>query len=116
MKTKREKKADSNLTWEVSMDGMSDARGPLQGDVVKKHGSLSKASPQGSSGAANGALSPAQNCGEIMENKLRNVWMDSSISVNAVNTTNVLNFTGTWQCVERDIQTELNWAALFKYR
>lgn len=108
MKTKRVKKADSNLTWEVSMDGMSDARGPLQRDIVKKHGYLSEASPQGSSGAANGALNPAQNCVEIMENKLRNVWLDSSISDNAVKTTNVLNLTGTWQCVERDIQTEMS--------
>lgn len=61
------------------MDGMSDARGTLQGDVVQKHGSLSVASPHGSSGAANRALSPAQNCKG--ENKERGLCMDSNISV-----------------------------------
>lgn len=35
------------------MDGMSDASGTLQGDVVEKHGSLSVVTPQGCSGAAN---------------------------------------------------------------
>jgi len=46
------------------MDGMSDASGTLQGDVVQKHGSLSVVFPPGSSGAAKRALSPAQNCRE----------------------------------------------------
>lgn len=35
------------------MDGMSDASGTLQGDVVEKHGSLSVFTPQGYSGAEN---------------------------------------------------------------
>lgn len=43
------------------MDGMSDARGSLQGDVVQKHGSFFVASPQGSSGAESRLLSLAQN-------------------------------------------------------
>lgn len=42
------------------MDGMRDASGALQGDVVEKHGSFSVGSTQCSSGAAIGALSPAQ--------------------------------------------------------
>lgn len=85
-----------HITWEVSMDGMSDARGSLQGDVVQKHGSLSVASPQCSSGAANRALRPAQNYWEIKENK----EIYRYISVNAVNTTNVLSFTGARQSSE----------------
>lgn len=36
------------------MDGMSDASGTLQGDVVEKHGSLLIVPLQGSSGAAEG--------------------------------------------------------------
>lgn len=46
------------------MDGMGDACGTLQGDVVQKHGSLSAVDPQSFKGAADGALSPAQ-YGEI---------------------------------------------------
>lgn len=42
------------------MDGMRDASGPLKGDVVQKHGSLSDTSPHGFLGAAD-ALCPAQN-------------------------------------------------------
>lgn len=49
-KNKQNKRTGSNLTWEVPMDGMSDAGGPLQGDIVQKHVSLSEASPLRSSG------------------------------------------------------------------
>lgn len=48
----KEKQATGrSLTWEVSMNGVSDAGGPLQRDVVQKHGSVS-------SGAANGVRGP----------------------------------------------------------
>ena len=43
------------------MDGMGDASGALQGDVVQKHGSLLVASTKYPSGAANRALSSGQN-------------------------------------------------------
>lgn len=44
------------------MDGMADAGGPLQGDVVEKHGSGS-----GWFWAANGVLSPTQSCKQTKE-------------------------------------------------
>lgn len=57
---KKGKGCGLSLTWEVSMDGMCDASGSLQGDVVQKHGSLLHASPHASERAAD-APSPAQN-------------------------------------------------------
>lgn len=50
VKSKQNKRTGSKLTWEVAMDGMSDACGPLQGDIVQKHVSLFEASPLCSSG------------------------------------------------------------------
>lgn len=46
--SKKEKGCGLSLTWEVSMDGMCDASGSLQRDVVQKHGSLLYASPRAS--------------------------------------------------------------------
>ena len=70
------------------MDGMSDACGTLQGDVVQKHGSSSVASPQGCSGAADGALSPAQTWEKWRANIGIYEW-DSNISINAVKMGNI---------------------------